>query len=246
METSRLLPSSAVLARAFLRNLALVLCPARGPEMLWFHISWRWGFSVAQVEKFKVLSHKHLCWRFHNLPQHFSFPPVPAQLSHTHHLSGSFSDPQPLPAQFSTLWSPYCFIQPCTHTSPLSCSRCPNPARAALNMELWGQEHLSVHLHIPQAFSTVLQHLRHFQFHKISPAPMPFTSSFTTSPWTELQALPHLVSPKRTEPTTTHPQHPSPVHAHSMSMCHPDPPAKGHGNRENTFLLSWHPDRELF
>lgn len=78
--------------------------------MLWFHISWRWGFSVAQVEKFKVLSHKHLCWRFHNLPQHFSFPPVPAQLSHTsvgpfltHSLSQHSSAPYGVPTASSNL-----------------------------------------------------------------------------------------------------------------------------------------------
>lgn len=73
----------------------------------------------------------------------------------------------------------------------------------------------------PQAF--------HFQFHNF---PLDRVS-------------PHLVSPKQTEPSTTHPQHASPVHAHSMSMSPPDPLTKGHGNQENTFLLSWHPYREL-
>lgn len=56
METLLLLPSSAVLARAVHRNLGLVLCPPRGPKMLWFHRPWRWCFSASQVEKFYVLS----------------------------------------------------------------------------------------------------------------------------------------------------------------------------------------------
>lgn len=150
----------------------------------------------------------------------------------------SSSDPQPLSAQFSPFCSPYCFIQPCTPTSAVPDAQ---PLFVLPSTHHFGvfQFPSTSHRLSAQSFNTsgtsdftksLQPHAFHFQFHNF---PLNSTSDSGLFPtWCLL--------PRQ------NPQHPTPPHTHSMSMSHPDPPAKGRGNRGNTFLLSWHHYRELF
>lgn len=202
METLLLLPSSAVLARAVHRNLALVLCPTRGPEMLWFHrpqrcevlvlLRWR-NFKPSPITCLLEVSHP---------PSALLIPSCPCPAVTHPSSQWVLFWPSTSPSTVQHIMEPL-LLHPTLHPHfppqqfqmPKPCLCCPQYGALGSGAHFSAPSCLTGFQHSPST-PQALPISQNFS------SPRPFTSSFTTSPWTELLLTLCLLNRQNPPPPT--------------------------------------------